>query len=583
MHKDYSTSDFSYRNVMIVTYLARLMLLLPELTTADVSHLEQLVEMRDDHRLGDEHLDGGARLRDLSEIVGNYRDLNSPSEHYALNNHLTAYKHSEPNSRSRAFKKPKLTPPIVPTRGEKGAPCTRLNETMRRHLVQYLFDEENYDKNNLPSADSTRVVVELTIQSITEISEFSSSFKADVWFSQIWRDPRLDFEDHNYCLSNMSLSAHKLPHLWTPNVCIVNSKKVEIHTSPQQNVLLLIFPNGTIWLNYRVSLQGPCKLDLSYFPVDYQQCSLIFESYSFNTNEVQIVWRDWDPVSIPDWSASKLPDFELIDFTHHHNTLLYTAGSWDQLEVVFKYRRLYGYYVLQAFLPTYLAVFISWIAFWIDTKALPARITLGVSSLMALSFQLGNISKNLPRVSYVKALDVFFFGSMGFIFLSLIELAVVGFADKVEAKRRRNHRLQQNLARQNGNEQSWPSRVSFTQRNNSQALYYMDNSRIQSEDGESISNSTTLMNLNNVDGRMFKSRPSASDAVGRLHQRLNSKSIPKFPTIAADDEPVPLFVSGERIDEISSKLFPSLYLAFNLFYWLYFIYLPKNTAEQPAG
>lgn len=60
--------------------------------------------------------------------------------------------------------------------------------------------------------------MELTVQSITEISEFSSSFKADVWFSQIWTDPRMDFSSHNYCLTNLSLSAHKLPNLWTPNV-----------------------------------------------------------------------------------------------------------------------------------------------------------------------------------------------------------------------------------------------------------------------------------------------------------------------------------------------------------------------------
>ncbi|VDK31207.1 unnamed protein product [Gongylonema pulchrum] len=153
---------------------------------------------------------------------------------------------------------------------------------------------------------------------------------------------------HNFCLSNLSLAAHKLPHLWTPNVCLVNSKKVTIHASPSQNILLMVFPNGTVWLNYRVSLQGPCQLDLTYFPMDTQHCSLIFESYSYNTAEVRIIWRDWEPISIPDPNSKNLPDFELIQTANRNQTLVYTAGLWDQLEAVFTFRRLYGYYILQA-------------------------------------------------------------------------------------------------------------------------------------------------------------------------------------------------------------------------------------------
>lgn len=81
------------------------------------------------------------------------------------------------------------------------------------------------------------------------------------------------------------------------------------------------------------------------------------------------------------------------------------SGTFTCLEVVFKFKRRLGYYLFHTYVPTCLIVIMSWISFWIKPEAVPARVTLGVTSLLTLSTQHANSQKSLPPVSYIKVLS----------------------------------------------------------------------------------------------------------------------------------------------------------------------------------
>lgn len=63
------------------------------------------------------------------------------------------------------------------------------------------------------------------------------------------------------------------------------------------------------------------------FPFDSIQCTLVFESYSFNTDEVRLLWHD---VPVTMMEKIELPDFDLIGWSTDHQRLEYPNGVWDR-------------------------------------------------------------------------------------------------------------------------------------------------------------------------------------------------------------------------------------------------------------
>ena len=120
------------------------------------------------------------------------------------------------------------------------------------------------------------------------------------------------------------------------------------------------------------------------------------------------------------------------------------VGNFTCLMVEFKFRRQLGYFMFHTYIPTCLIVMMSWISFWIKPEAVPARVTLGVTSLLTLSTQHASSQKALPPVSYIKAIDMFMNACTVFVFCSLIEYALInvimGDASEIERRKKKKEK-----------------------------------------------------------------------------------------------------------------------------------------------
>ncbi len=66
-------------------------------------------------------------------------------------------------------------------------------------------------------------------------------------------------------------------------------------------------------------------------------------------------------------------------------------GNFACLEAVVIIKRQFEFYLLQTYVPSMLVVILSWVSFWIDIDAVPARITLGLLTVLTMTTQVSSI------------------------------------------------------------------------------------------------------------------------------------------------------------------------------------------------
>ena len=112
-----------------------------------------------------------------------------------------------------------------------------------------------------------------------------------------------------------------------------------------------------------------------------------------------------------------------FDFLFFNVNLTFFSGQISVLELAVVMNRRIGFYLINVYIPTILIVIMSMLTFWIPPDAVPARITLGVTSLLTIITK--QYQATLPNVSYIVALNIWLSCCIGFVFFSLLEFAAV--------------------------------------------------------------------------------------------------------------------------------------------------------------
>ncbi|XP_023331534.1 glutamate-gated chloride channel [Eurytemora carolleeae] len=369
----------------------------------------------------------------------------------------------------------------------------RKEEVNYRQIEKNILDEimgpKIYDARIRPAGvngtdEATFVYVNIFFRSFSKIDDVKMEYSFQITLRQQWNDVRLKFKDklqkgHEDKIRYLTMTDEG--KVWMPDTFFRNEKIGAFHSILTPNLYIRVFPNGDVLYSIRIML-------LKGKIIQY------LDSPNYKTSFVQ------------------------VDLT---------------------FARELSFYIVTIYIPCFMIVVVSWFSFWLDYKAVPARVALGVTTLLAMSTTMGSIQRSLPPVAYTKAIDVWTGFCVFFVFSALLEYALVNYASRSDAQR---------AAKQKERKEK-----------------ELEFSGFNAERIEDSTNASMDPLLRRIDGAHLI--PAGSILPGRV-RRSN-----RFTEWMRNFQ-----FQAKKIDVLSRILFPSTFALFNCLYWSY--YLTRSHGKQ---
>ncbi|KAK3554571.1 hypothetical protein QTP70_025522 [Hemibagrus guttatus] len=310
--------------------------------------------------------------------------------------------------------------------------------------------------------------------------------------------------------------------------------------------------------------------------------SVVEVCIGYTMNDLIFEWQEKGPVQVAE--GLTLPQFILKGETDlRYCTKHYNTGKFTCIEVRFHLERQMGYYLIQMYIPSLLIVILSWVSFWINMDAAPARVALGITTVLTMTTQSSGSRTSLPKVSYVKAIDIWMAVCLLFVFSALLEYAAVNFVSRQHKELLRFHRRRRKSRKSYSRTSDEEIPESFCRVNGLRSFertYGNQGHAADHVDGvNAVSPSLTTSIVYEREEEVRESRPSYAPNAGKDVPMAKSTNSAGSNSLQAQtsaniankspEEMRKIFIDrAKKIDTISRAGFPLAFLFFNIFYWI---------------
>ncbi|XP_028025814.1 glutamate-gated chloride channel isoform X30 [Bombyx mandarina] len=297
-----------------------------------------------------------------------------------------------------------------------------------KEILDNLLKNTRYDKRLLPPVDGVLTVnVSVLLLSLASPDESSLKYEVEFLLQQQWYDPRLRYSNQSHYDYLNAIHHHE--DIWLPDTYFIMHGDFKDPIIPM-HFALRIYRNGTINYLMRRHLILSCQGRLNIFPFDDPLCSFALESISYEQSAITYVWKNDEDTLRKSPSLTTLNAYLIQNQTIPCPIKASWRGNYSCLRVDLIFTRDRSFYFTTVFIPGIILVTSSFITFWLEWNAVPARVMIGVTTMLNFFTTSNGFRSTLPVVSNLTAMNVWDGVCMCFIYASLLEFVCVNYVGR---------------------------------------------------------------------------------------------------------------------------------------------------------
>merc|ERR1719270_795592 len=265
---------------------------------------------------------------------------------------------------------------------------------------------KSYNKLERPVANESNAIqlkFGLALQQIIDVDEKNQIITTNVWLNLEWTDSNLKSNSSEY--GNVEDIRMPPSVLWKPDILMYNSASESFDGTYPTNVV--VTSEGKCTYIPPGIFMSTCKIDITWFPFDDQNCEMKFGSWTYNGFKLDFQLKSEDGGD----TETFIPNGEwaLLGVPATRNEVIYECCPEPYLDITFiiKIRRRTLYYFSNLIVPCLLIASMAVLGFTLPPDS-GEKLSLGVTILLSLTIFSTIVGEMLPVTNNTPLIGTYF-------------------------------------------------------------------------------------------------------------------------------------------------------------------------------